>query len=194
MKILKISFFSYEKALRSKNVNFDIYTDKTGLLADFNSFPCKIRREDVTERELEKNYFLAYEDIPHDCFAMALILKVKDSYQILSIVYVDAEILPDFIDVLPHPLMIVKTSISEKFFFHLKRDKIVESSVILEDRKISEEIRQRKKHLFSQKKFDEPFIFLMLRKKIDFQISKIFLKKFLLEKFKKLKSPNLGFF
>ena len=106
MKILKISFFSYEKAFRSNNVNFDIYTDKTGLLADFNSFPCKIRREDITERELEKNYFLAYEDIPHDCFAMALVLKVKDSYKILSIVYVDAEILPDFIDVLPHPLMI----------------------------------------------------------------------------------------
>lgn len=177
MKILKISFFSYEKAFRSNNVNFDIYTDKTGLLADFNSFPCKIRREDITERELEKNYFLAYEDIPHDCFAMALVLKVKDSYKILSIVYVDAEILPDFIDVLPHLLMIVKTSISEKFFFHLKRDKIVESSVILEDRKISEEIRQRKKHLFSQKKFDEPFYLSHIKKKNRFSNIKNFSKK-----------------
>lgn len=177
MKILKISFFSYEKALRSKNVNFDIYTDKTGLLGDFNSFPCKIRREDITKRELEKNYFLAYEDIPHNCFAMAIVLKVKGSYQILSIVYVDAEILPDFIDVLPHPLMIVETSISEKFIFYLKRDRIIESSMILEDRKISEEIRQEKQLAFSQKKFEEPFYLSHIKKKNRFSNIKNFSKK-----------------
>lgn len=177
MKILKISFFSYEKALRSNNVNFDIYTDKTGLLADFNSFPCKIRREDVTERELEKNYFLAYEDIPHDCFAMALILKRKSSFQILTIIYVDAEILPDSIDVLPHPLMIVKTSISEKFFFHLKRDKIVKSSVILEDRRISGQIRREKQLTFSQREFEEPFYISHAKKKNRFSNIRNFSKK-----------------
>lgn len=177
MKILKISFFSYEEALRSNNVNFDIYTDKTGLLADFNSFHCKIRREYVTERELEKNYFLAYEDIPHDAFATALILIVKDTYQILSIVYIDAELLLDFIDVLPHPLMIVKTSISKKFFFHLKRDKIVKSSVILADRRISEEIRREKRFAFSQRKSEEPFYISHAKKKNRFSNIKNFPKK-----------------